>query len=46
MDDNWQASQLHGGFFNEAKHHLRPIPQGQIDLTAGGSRAFPQNPGY
>jgi starch-binding outer membrane protein, SusD/RagB family len=46
VDDNWQASQLHGGFFNEAKHHLRPIPQGQIDLTAGGSRAFPQNPGY
>jgi len=46
VDDNWQASPTHGGFFNEAKHHLRPIPQGQIDLTAGGSRAFPQNPGY
>ena len=46
VDDNWQASPSHGGFFNEAKHHLRPIPQGQIDLTAGGSRAFPQNPGY
>jgi hypothetical protein len=46
VDDNWQASQLHGGFFNEAKHRLRPIPQGQIDLTAGGTQAFPQNPGY
>ena len=46
VDDNWQASQAHGGFFNEAKHHLRPIPQSQIDLTAGGTRAFPQNPGY
>src|SRR5205807_5946022 len=46
VDDNWQASQLHGGFFNEAKHHLRPIPQNQIDLTAGGTQAFPQNPGY
>ncbi|HKN56868.1 MAG TPA: RagB/SusD family nutrient uptake outer membrane protein, partial [Amycolatopsis sp.] len=39
VDDNWQASQLHGGFFNEAKHHLRPIPQNQIDLTAGGTQA-------
>ena len=46
VDDNWQASPSHGGFFNEAKHHLRPIPQTQIDLTAGGTRAFPQNPGY
>src|SRR5213080_2074740 len=46
VDDNWQASPSHGGFFNEAKHHLRPIPQSQIDLTAGGTRAFPQNPGY
>jgi len=46
VDNNWQASQLHGGFFNETKHHLRPIPQNQIDLTAGGSQAFPQNPGY
>jgi len=46
VDQNWQASPAHGGFFNEAKHHLRPIPQGQIDLTAGGARAFPQNPGY
>src|SRR5437773_672295 len=46
VDDNWQASPSHGGFFNEAKHHLRPIPQAQIDLTAGGTRAFPQNPGY
>ena len=46
VDNNWQASPLHGGFFNEAKHHLRPIPQAQIDLTAGGTRAFPQNPGY
>jgi hypothetical protein len=46
VDYNWQASPLHGGFFNEAKHHLRPIPQAQIDLTAGGVQAFPQNPGY
>ena len=46
VDDNWQASPAHGGFFNEAKHHLRPIPQNQIDLTAGGTQAFPQNPGY
>src|SRR5205807_883065 len=46
VDDNWQASPSHGGFFNDAKHHLRPIPQTQIDLTAGGTRAFPQNPGY
>ena len=46
VDDNWQASPLHGGFFNVAKHQLRPIPQAQIDLTAGGTRAFPQNPGY
>jgi hypothetical protein len=44
--DNWQASTLHGGFFTEAKHHLRPIPQSQIDLTAGGVASFPQNPGY
>lgn len=28
------------------KHELRPIPQDQIDRTAGGSTAFPQNPGY
>ncbi|MEX2601748.1 MAG: RagB/SusD family nutrient uptake outer membrane protein [Balneolaceae bacterium] len=29
------------------EHHLlRPIPQTQIDRTAGGSGAFPQNPGY
>jgi starch-binding outer membrane protein, SusD/RagB family len=46
VDNNWQASQAHGGFFDEAKHHLRPIPQAQIDLTAGGAQAFPQNPGY
>ncbi len=46
VDDNWQASPAHGGFFTEAKHHLRPIPQAQIDLTAGGVQAFPQNPGY
>jgi hypothetical protein len=26
------------------KHYLRPIPQTQIDRTAGGT--FPQNPGY
>ncbi len=46
VDNNWQAAPSHGGFFNEAKHHLRPIPQAQIDLTAGGVQAFPQNPGY
>jgi hypothetical protein len=46
VDYNWQASPAHGGFFNETKHHLRPIPQSQIDLTAGGVQAFPQNPGY
>ncbi|ALW85274.1 carbohydrate-binding protein SusD [Hymenobacter sedentarius] len=28
------------------KHELRPIPQDQIDRTAGGVAAFPQNPGY
>ena len=28
------------------KHELRPIPQDQIDRTAGGITAFPQNPGY
>lgn len=27
-------------------HVLRPIPQNQIDRTAGGAAAFPQNPGY
>ena len=27
-------------------HVLRPIPQNQIDRTAGGVSAFPQNPGY
>jgi len=27
-------------------HKLRPIPQAQIDRTADGSEAFPQNPGY
>ena len=50
-DNNWQASTVNfipgaPGFFTEAKHHLRPIPQGQIDNTAGGVGAFPQNPGY
>ena len=45
-DNNWQASPAHGGFFTEAKHHLRPIPQSQIDNTQGGIGAFPQNPGY
>ncbi|AGA79342.1 RagB/SusD family nutrient uptake outer membrane protein [Echinicola vietnamensis] len=30
----------------KATHILRPIPQDQIDRTAGGSGAFPQNPGY
>ncbi|MVN74928.1 RagB/SusD family nutrient uptake outer membrane protein [Hymenobacter sp. HMF4947] len=28
------------------KHELRPIPQDQIDRTAGGIASFPQNPGY
>lgn len=28
------------------KHELRPVPQDQIDRTAGGAAAFPQNPGY
>ena len=27
-------------------HNYRPIPQTQIDRTAGGSTSFPQNPGY
>jgi len=45
-DDNYEASPAHGGFFNQAKHALRPIPQTQIDNTAGGVSAFPQNPGY
>jgi hypothetical protein len=27
-------------------HVLRPIPQDQIDRTANGATAFPQNPGY
>lgn len=45
-DDNWEASPAHGGFFSAAKHALRPIPQSQIDNTAGGVSAFPQNPGY
>ena len=45
-DYNWEASPAHGGFFNVAKHALRPIPQTQIDNTAGGVSAFPQNPGY
>ncbi|MBK1442141.1 RagB/SusD family nutrient uptake outer membrane protein [Parapedobacter sp. ISTM3] len=27
-------------------HVRRPIPQDQIDRTAGGAEAFPQNPGY
>ncbi len=45
-DYNWQSSPAHGGFFNEAKHHLRPIPQSQLDNTQGGIAVFPQNPGY
>ena len=45
-DDNFEASPAHGGFFNAAKHDLRPVPQTQIDNTAGGVSAFPQNPGY
>ncbi len=32
--------------FTLPKHALYPIPQSQIDLTTGGSAAFPQNPGY
>lgn len=28
------------------KHELRPVPQDQIDRTAGGAAAFPQNLGY
>jgi hypothetical protein len=32
---------------NIREHHvLRPIPQTQIDRTAGGRQTFPQNPGY
>ncbi|GAB3339875.1 RagB/SusD family nutrient uptake outer membrane protein [Larkinella ripae] len=27
-------------------HNLRPIPQDQIDRTAGGNTKYPQNPGY
>jgi starch-binding outer membrane protein, SusD/RagB family len=27
-------------------HNLRPIPQTQIERTEGGSKSFPQNPGY
>ncbi len=27
-------------------HNVRPIPQAQIDRTADGKTAFPQNPGY
>jgi hypothetical protein len=51
VDYNRQASAVNfnpgaPGFFTEAKHHLRPIPQAQIDLTAGGVQSFPQNPGY
>jgi len=50
-DYNWEASPVNfrpgaPGFFSEAKHRLRPIPQTQIDNTAGGVSAFPQNPGY
>ena len=45
-DFNWEASPAHGGFFSVTKHALRPIPQSQIDNTAGGVSAFPQNPGY
>jgi SusD family. len=35
-----------GGDNIQDYHVLRPIPQDQIDRTAGGSEAFPQNPGY
>jgi len=30
----------------QQKHLLRPIPQTQIDATAGNAASFPQNPGY
>jgi hypothetical protein len=30
----------------QARHLLRPIPQQQIDATAGNAASFPQNPGY
>ncbi|MGA2383222.1 MAG: RagB/SusD family nutrient uptake outer membrane protein [Gemmatimonadales bacterium] len=45
-DYNFEASPAYGGFFTVSKHALRPIPQTQIDNTAGGVSAFPQNPGY
>jgi hypothetical protein len=45
-NDNYEASPAGGGLFNVNKHILRPIPQTQIDNTAGGVSAFPQNPGY
>jgi hypothetical protein len=45
-DHNYEASPAGGGTFVQAKHDLRPIPQTQIDNTAGGVSAFPQNPGY
>lgn len=35
-----------GGKNIQDYHVLRPIPQDQIDRTAGGSASFPQNPGY
>ncbi len=35
-----------GGPNIKAYHTLRPVPQNQIDRTAGGAASFPQNPGY
>jgi len=35
-----------GGPNIQPRHLLRPIPQTQIDATAGNAGAFPQNPGY
>lgn len=35
-----------GGPNIQDHHVLRPIPQDQIDRTAGGAESFPQNPGY
>lgn len=35
-----------GGPNIQSYHVLRPIPQDQIDRTAGGLASYPQNPGY
>jgi len=44
--DRVRAHNPDGGDHIQDYHVLRPIPQDQIDRTAGGSEAFPQNPGY